>query len=1639
MNFLRIPKNLNYELQLFNKAGDLVQRIIGSEALTALSSIEKAVSVEYVTTVSSGDVSMVSDSIQPDVSFNEVKLIVRRDRSFILPYEPEVMEKVIFDGEVTLPYVRTISNRVSFPVRSFLISKNIEEDFNLGTASAKAHVITLLEMFDDVTVDTASFTALTDSTSINLFIEKDWFRTFNEIITGLCWLGRFAIRFEGKTAYAVTLTGIPEDPTLIKNTDILLDAFEVSTKAETEVVTRMMLTDPNNNRMSWYNNIEFFGDNPEEVKLPYYGLLTADVTNAVNFWLANKSKLWLRFQLKLPYSYLNLEPYSMVELEDVSQWVPNLNMVSVRRLDFNSLIPSFYTLTDNVRTVFKNGGFVYLKTVIRPGTDGEWRNIFNLGHGTGLWVDENGYLLYWNIYDTTELDPDYAGEGIWSSTTPSPYNELLNIVVAFDEEDLNTAPVITVNGVLLTLDDWYGPPQTVASLYETDGCALARSYFNDGLTINQREAFDGFIFDVLFYNQTEEIALFISADRGDEKGTFFGDQTPVTVDELQESGITNALGRVERVTVDLDGTLTALIESDIDGFSRNRDLTYWTGPGNSSGIIIIGQTVTGGGMATLLWKPITSGFTKYEVAVEKNGAPFYSDNDVTAISHDVQLTVAESHTYTWRVRGFTDSWQPWSFTSQFRWIPDAWTDGRITALEWANNVYEKPYGPEYCQGAPNQASFVVNAQFDRLQARASNLVEFSGPTTLPQKMTANVRAASDDLRFYVRGLDLSTEMWSDWYMGPEYSAHPGVPAAPSGWSETRPSPFYVNDTGPVFWRSNFTGYVVVTVPARACTVFISIRPYHQSGNRYIFGAPTIHTINAYPVTRIWGFEDIIRTGFSAYTYRVGEGFYPRFGGIEVVTWAANAAGSSEFNVFYSTLTADSASGPFSVSNSAIDGARVGREPSRVYVPGEQALPQSFFVPNLQPQLPPEEQDPEVLLDEAQVIGSLSFPLSLSAPAGTAFVVVPYQTAFATLVVFRYLQELIPDVLADGSMVTPVTKYVVVPAFSEIVVPGDNLANRLNTLGRARATLWGVNPIQGVPLSAPTAYYNGAQALEAGQTAYQLWFYDEQGNAIGERGDHDQNVNKQLNVVSADPDEGGPSDREAIETQAIHFDTSWEVVEFPCRPNTLEELMPQLYPPCGALCELFPIGYPDWGSMWVAAAMTENGYGPFCSGVASFEVDSPLAILDFNWWVWTPPAKTVKKVRVYYYRKIQLENHFGLTYCSVDPDASPIGFEMAFSELPLNTDFPGVSTGAPIAGKFLAPIIGLDNSAAMSTATGLDIRAFNGCPARVVVLLGNGVDDTEDEWFDLKGHIPNNLTNWNNIISNSGAKGTITIAGTTLQRTGVDTFSVYGNFQSNNYVADFSSFNVVRLDGDLTNAPLTVLSNPEKKWDKVVQWACDHLLPQPSLVWSGMYYTDISGLAETNSTFTATMKYKGRAEMAAIDHWEVNFFAKEDSSNPTWSMYSLSIHVFKEHLQVHLTVGGSNSAGPMRLYSSGNVDLTAIDEGESFEIKYDTNLWSPEVRLNNSIISLTLTNPARPEPLTEFLGTVENQSIAVYALEGLESRVTADLKVITNPFNIEAYRSLPVNDPNWVVDDGYRWAGNGVDWYVERYNPLTYWE
>lgn len=1168
MNFLVKPKNLDYRLDLFDSAGELVSSLKGSDALTALGSIEKSVDVTFLSTVSSGDVSLVSDNVYPDVAYKEAHLYVFRSRSFTLPgYEPETMEKLLFKGEVTLPYQRDASNGVKFPLRSYLISKNVEADFDLGVDFIKNHVSALLTDHIGIPVDAASFAALDDGTAISLNIEKDWFSTYNEIIQGLCWIAQFAIVFDGRQAVAVPLNILPASPKTIENSDILLESFGILTRGENDIITRYDLTDPLSGRLNWYNNVHQFGDNIEALKIPYAGLFTAPVTDSANFWLNNRSRLWLNLNLKLPYKYADLEPYSTVALSDLGQWVPNLNLQTVKRLHFDLNVPCLFDLDDDVRRVFAGGGFVWLKIYAE-----EAGQLFDLGDGSGLFVDSSGNL-------SLEVN-----EGTWVVDTPISFDTLYSIALEYDEDNLSAVPVIKIDGVVATTVD---TQPTVPSTYGTTGSSLGD--------------FTGYVFDVLFFNQLEEISVFHKMDIP-LHGTMLGTVEATPVPGLVATGVDEAFGRVQRVTLNLDGTLTALIETDIDAVSGHRDLTYWTGPENRSGIQILGQTVAAGGLATLRFKPLVSGFTKFELTLDKNSVLFHSNdniaNDADVIEYDVQLTDLESHTYTWRVRGYMDGiWQSWTFTSQFRWIPDEWSDGRITNLEWVNNEFVNSYGPEYDQLVPTRGRFVVNAPFDRLQVRAANTIEFTAPTDLPQGIDTAIQASLTDKRFYVRGLDYTTQMYSDWYLSPEYADHPGAPDAPTGYTDEITALGYTDNTGPVFWRQSIASFprIILNIPARASGIKIRCVTLKKSGNIYYETDPIYRDfkISDYPYsTGVISFNivDTISTeGGVAGVYDehwvasvVGPDNWPRWKifAVRFEAIAYNAFGESEVAKFCSTLTINRPS-LLVTEYTAAQSCPSDWEEETQTVRTETSLESpnapapsgggvNYITPNPVPSVPIEEQDPDQTLPPAQTsYGNPffhEFDVSGFAPTGAVYAVLPFKKAEnPSLTAFNPAGSP-PDLLSEGTVNGVIDQtYLTVIENGKVKIPANNLADWLTSKGRGRAT-WVTAPAPANPVSLPDGYNStyafkrGGAIDKAAHIAVQIWFYDRDGNAIGENSDFQQDQNKEDTVIVGVADLA--ADLTALNTKTVEFDNAWQTIEFPCRAPTINDLTNLTYPPCG---------------------------------------------------------------------------------------------------------------------------------------------------------------------------------------------------------------------------------------------------------------------------------------------------------------------------------------------------------------------------------------------------------------------------------------------------------------------------------------------
>jgi hypothetical protein len=335
-------------------------------------------------------------------------------------------------------------------------------------------------------------------------------------------------------------------------------------------------------------------------------------------------------------------------------------------------------------------------------------------------------------------------------------------------------------------------------------------------------------------------------------------------------------------------------------------------------------------------------------------------------------------------------------------------------------------------------------------------------------------------------------------------------------------------------------------------------------------------------------------------------------GIRVTTKATNAAGASEVNVFYSTLTYED--GEYSVSSSAIGESEPTQATSGTGTnSGEPSKPPpsggggNYVTPTVAPEwIRPEEEDPQIIDWTMLANPEYTFTqldVSAIAPANAAYAAIPHTFASVRIIPYVYVGGM-PKELANARVYDPVGVIETSPIENGMVtIKGRNVSQTLNSWGIGRASNRNfflgpqpANPVSG-EYNVNYAYFRKVGLDKASHTAFRLWWFDVDGKAIGERSEHGQETNRQVTVAEAsiygadglalDGSTNPPTaeDVTALEQNAMLIaDSGWDTLaQWPCRPDTIDEVLDP--PPC-------------------------NNYNPMCSGWMN-ESQDPITPTPFN--------------------------------------------------------------------------------------------------------------------------------------------------------------------------------------------------------------------------------------------------------------------------------------------------------------------------------------------------------------------------------------------------------------------------------------------
>lgn len=562
-------------------------------------------------------------------------------RDFRLQFPP--LEHNLFKGQLVPPFVRNLQGHYSLTARTKLLDVAITDEINLAQDSAVEHVKTLVNQLDDFTLDATSFAEIDDSSLLAVNITPQNFSTYKDLITALSWVGRFAVVVvDGNIVTAKRLYGLPSGVVTIPLKDVFTQDFKIATRNESDLFTKLTVRDTFGNSVSWRRNEELWGLKGLEFLVPGNTAFTFTVSNAANFWMWQLSVLWYRFEVRVPYKFIGLQPYDYVQLENISDYFPQQEQNFAQHVLF-SRHGTQLTLASFTH-IWRGGGLVSLTAVPTDWVSGDSPFFQVAGLGTFFGFDEN-YKL---VFRRRLTGPD--SQSLWRSEFPQVTpGEAHAFTVSYDD-DTDTLTVV-LNGNNVSMLQEVTPD--IDSIPPTTSTQLKLGHRNsDGNAGDNHRAYEGFVYNVSLKNEAESINAFYRVDSLDD---VWGLKELQVVPTIPVTALDSCTCRVLRSNVNMDGSVTLLLESDIDASTNMRDNRYWLGEDQLSGIILLGATPTTEPEHSFVWRRIIEGFTKYQIDIEKNGAPFevLEVVSLTAVSNVLaSLTAEESNNYVWKVRGF---------------------------------------------------------------------------------------------------------------------------------------------------------------------------------------------------------------------------------------------------------------------------------------------------------------------------------------------------------------------------------------------------------------------------------------------------------------------------------------------------------------------------------------------------------------------------------------------------------------------------------------------------------------------------------------------------------------------------------------------------------------------------------------------------------------------------------------------------------------------------------------------------------------------------------------------------------------------------------------------------------------------------
>ena len=789
------------------------------------------------------------------------------------------------------------------------------------------------------------------------------------------------------------------------------------------------------------------------------------------------------------------------------------------------------------------------------GFDGAYAGLFSSEHsstgptdvsGLHLIADpvDNDICTHWKIRFVRAYSDNTIDE--WTSDLAVVERDATQLISLVYE--VGSSPVITINGVnaALTQTETHVGGTELVDQYPVIGACKR------GTTVNNH--LKGYLFNLRLRSDT--VNEFFRLDENTDPNSIGGYTIYDFPSDWANSSLDTANARVLSTTIETDGTVSLLLETDINSSSGLRDSRYWLGEFNPSGIVLVSKTETFPvGTFNFTWRPLHDRFIAYELDIEKNGIPFYN-NVVTTLSDVAALTTGQSNDYTWKVRGklaeAPDVWGTWTYSWYFRYEDDGAGGGGssgslIQDVRWNGNTYQDPYGHDYSKSGTSLGEFTLNEEVKSLfvlwgtdDVYAQPLPVYS--TGFPRVYDVQKPLWISATQFYVRALQLD-DTYTDWIASDARQEHPGTPAAPSYYTESvtsiKPADSWVNPVGGSdgHWTKDGLLYIVVKIPARAATIHISIDVRTVSGNTTIWTPGASQSISVDYPHNSNNIPDSV-----TFSFKVPDCSYVKGGEVwhEARTdiWASNIKGSSDRIGAYHYFK--KVSGSYETSSTKTDtpppNASGGAGGSIYPGPfGGEASGGSSYGPtnnwttpvtpvnnnddqseNVEP--PIENEEGEEGYGEEIISDNWSEAWEVDAPPGASFYLIYTKVAYLVPTYSGYLGSGCGVLTSDDSVQTLLVG--VQSGKVNLQLPISNQASAANKSGIGNARTFrlanGVDPSFSYPFSEPgspwanreggvSVWYNTEAKAQA---------YDAEGNKIGT----EISITMSERLISSDPDD-----------------------------------------------------------------------------------------------------------------------------------------------------------------------------------------------------------------------------------------------------------------------------------------------------------------------------------------------------------------------------------------------------------------------------------------------------------------------------------------------------------------------------------------